>query len=362
MRDIVIHDVPPASGDEDGVAARFIVYIVPGNPGLISFYAAFASTLARLLEDTATRHNVSVRICGKSLTGFETESSRNAKRRGSPCVSDGPAGLVETVLAAEADAHDLARDLVGSSSTSAKAPAKVILVGHSVGAYISMELLRRHSVEEDDPADPADPATPLKRTAVAGSILLFPVLTHIARSRSGLLYARFLTLKYLATVVALLVKMVLFCVPPSLLYLLVRLVTRFPPPAAATVTAFLESKHGIKQALYLAGDEMRTILEDRWSCDVWEGCPSGSRPVYMYFGRQDAWVPDDARADLIRTHGSGPGPNGVAKKYAVIDREDIPHAWCIDHSDAVAKNILPWINDIISESLSTDKDGEKETG
>lgn len=50
---------------------------------------------------------------------------------------------------------------------------KVIVIGHSVGGYISMELLRRHRERKDEAMD------------VIGEILLFPTVVDIAKSPSG---------------------------------------------------------------------------------------------------------------------------------------------------------------------------------
>jgi len=60
---------------------------------------------------------------------------------------------------------------------------KVILIGHSVGAYIAMEILRRHREEEkmgdgeaEEEEGPFD---------IIGAVLLFPTVIDIAKSAAG---------------------------------------------------------------------------------------------------------------------------------------------------------------------------------
>src|SRR5205807_2345433 len=54
--------------------------------------------------------------------------------------------------------------------------ARVILIGHSVGAYILLEVIRRlrENVEREE-----------EGVQVIGGICLFPTVTHIAKSPSG---------------------------------------------------------------------------------------------------------------------------------------------------------------------------------
>jgi pimeloyl-ACP methyl ester carboxylesterase len=60
-------------------------------------------------------------------------------------------------------------------------PPRVIIVGHSVGAYILLEILRRH--RERLLGNPKDDAADGMR--IEGGICLFPTVTHIAKSKSG---------------------------------------------------------------------------------------------------------------------------------------------------------------------------------
>jgi hypothetical protein len=52
-------------------------------------------------------------------------------------------------------------------------------MGHSVGAYILLELIRQHRMRIDEGEEDFD---------LIGGILLFPTITHIAQSPLGMIY------------------------------------------------------------------------------------------------------------------------------------------------------------------------------
>jgi len=52
-------------------------------------------------------------------------------------------------------------------------------------------------------------------------------------------------------VAQLIVRLIFYFVPVSIMTLLIRMLTRFEPAAARTTAHFLKSKHGVRQALYV---------------------------------------------------------------------------------------------------------------
>ncbi|KAK0724116.1 hypothetical protein B0H67DRAFT_100002 [Lasiosphaeris hirsuta] len=330
--DVLIHDL----GSNDGRAEKFMIYILPGNPGLISFYEPFAIALALLLQRSSVAKNASIRICGKSLRGFETGATGATDRNEQ---TTGPVSLAETILRTEADLMALATSTSTPSAVSAS-PVRIILVGHSVGAYILLELLRRHrcgaGANVHNPVD------------IVGGILVFPTVTHIARSRAGWILTPLLSIWGFAAIVGVLVNIVFFLLPFSFVYWLVRIVARFPASAATTVTHFLKSRHGVRQTCWLGKEEMRLITEDKWNEDVWGNGSPQDPTLYMYFGQNDPFVPNDARDKLIVAHGNIPGQETSQESRAFIDIYKIPHSWCIEHSDTIAEKVTPWVEKIIS--------------
>ena len=115
----------------------------------------------------------------------------------------------------------------------------------------------------------------------------------------------------------------------------------------------------IKQARYMAKDEMKTITSDKWSQDVWESVltktsspPSSSNrtaqtKLYFLFGRDDDWVSNDTRDELIKVRGQirkyentdeksmryevKKGDESADKSKAImeIDESGIPHGFCL---------------------------------
>ncbi|KAK3345852.1 hypothetical protein B0T25DRAFT_571007 [Lasiosphaeria hispida] len=329
--DVLIHDL----GSDDGRDEQFMIYILPGNPGLISFYEPFAVALALLLKRSSVAKNASIRICGKSFRGFETGATDHNEQ------AAGPVGLPETILGAETDLMAFATSM-SPSSRAASPMVRVILIGHSVGAYALLELLRRQGDRSRADAGARNPVD------IVGGILVFPTVTHIARSRAGWILTPILSIWGFAAVVGVLVNIVFLLLPFSFVYGLVRLVTRFPASAATTVTHFLKSRNGIRQTCWLGKEEMRLITEDKWNEDVWGSGSSQDPTLYMYFGQNDLFVPSDARDKLIVAHGNIPGQEESQEARAFIDMHRIPHSWCIDHSDIIAERALPWVEKIIS--------------
>lgn len=151
------------------------IFFIPGNPGLIAYYHTFLANLSNLLDEDQEVPNC-VHIYGRSLRGFECNGDKE--------TDNAPYGLqqqidyVETTLENYVRAQNSTRKSWQAIDTLSPGPLKVILMGHSVGGYILLELLRRHrrKLSLDRGAD----------MEIVGGVLLFPTVTHIAKSPSGL--------------------------------------------------------------------------------------------------------------------------------------------------------------------------------
>ncbi len=163
--DIIFYDL--SEGEPNARSERYVVYLLPGNPGLISFYSPFLSLLSTRVKESSLAQEFALRVCGKSLKGFELRSD-DADRG-----SISPAGLEEMILEAEKHLYSLAPS---ESLVSGSRPLKVILIGHSVGAYILLELIQRNKSLQEKPIKPIN---------IIGGILLFPTITGIAKSPLG---------------------------------------------------------------------------------------------------------------------------------------------------------------------------------
>lgn len=164
------------------------IYFITGNPGLIGYYHSFLSLLSSKLG--ACVPNTRFQIYGHSLSGFEIDHpEKDAEPRvetddDSGCYYDVEAqisflqkrldGFLKTHHGGGSGGSD------GTNKTGKTAQRqKVILMGHSVGAYLAMEILRRHRERQK-----AAPATAVDFDIIGG-VMLFPTVVDIAKSQSG---------------------------------------------------------------------------------------------------------------------------------------------------------------------------------
>ncbi|KAJ5282269.1 hypothetical protein N7505_000249 [Penicillium chrysogenum] len=311
------------------------IFFISGNPGLIGYYHPFLSLLSNYLDEEKEENlpsPPSFQIYGCSLGGFEID-----ERQPSPSNNSIDLDLEDQICFVQGKLATLMGD-EGNGNGNAGTRQKVILVGHSVGAYIAMEILRRH--HESKPESAFD---------IIGGAMLFPTVKDIAASPSGQKLTTLLSIiPRLAVVVSLFARLLTFLLPASLLRSVVRLVMNDPPVHALDTTCgFLKSRGGVRQALHMAADEMRTITSDKWSDDVW-GAASAREPIaklFFYFGRNDHWVADQTRDDIVAMRGQ---KGGQAGPTMVVCEEGLPHAFCLKHSDVMAQKVAGMIRQIVA--------------
>jgi pimeloyl-ACP methyl ester carboxylesterase len=167
-----IHLRTPPEPGKKSASRTYIIYFLTGNPGLVEYYRTFLTHLYGVLSrDTASDRDVEFQVYSRSLSGFEMNSAdiKTMKWRKEP-----PYGLQDQIWHSE----DALTDLVEEAKENGAKDVRVILVGHSVGAYISLEVIRRlraQGMAGDD-----------FETRVVGAVGLFPTVVDIARSESGI--------------------------------------------------------------------------------------------------------------------------------------------------------------------------------
>ncbi|KAI4092680.1 MAG: hypothetical protein LQ348_003434 [Seirophora lacunosa] len=328
----------PSAGRNTTNVQEYLIFHIPGNPGLIPYYDPFFSTLHTLLESTPDLQSSNFHICGHSLLGFET--SEHDAQRGPPEL----AGLEKQIKYIDGLLYDHVDEV--RQKTGGITP-KVILMGHSVGAYILLEIIRRHRKQIEGGCQDFD---------LIGGILLFPTITHIARSPSGIVASALLGIPGSAHIGSAIVKALTYFIPSDFLNRLVRLIMRFPEHAARATTALIKSPIGIKEILYLAKDEMNMITDDKWGEEIWGAAtdPGTSKGdtihsnLIFFWGNHDAWVAQKTRDELIRARGFlEKSPDNWKPTMHVDERMKIPHSFCLKHSEVVAEKVREWVGDII---------------
>lgn len=167
-----IHLRSPPEPGKKFAARTYIIYFLTGNPGLIEYYRTFLTHLYGLLSrNTASNRDVEFQVYGRSLSGFEMDASdmKTMKWRKQP-----PYGLQDQIRHSEDELTELVEEIKEQGAKD----VRVIIVGHSVGAYIALEVIRRlraHGMAGDD-----------FDTRIVGAVGLFPTVVDIARSESGI--------------------------------------------------------------------------------------------------------------------------------------------------------------------------------
>jgi hypothetical protein len=149
----------------------YIIYFVTGNPGLIEYYRTFLTHLYGVLtRDTASNRDVEFQVYGRSLSGFEMKSHEINTMKWHKIP---PYGLQDQIRHAEDELADLVEDV----SDDGQRDVRVVVMGHSVGSFIALEIIRRlraHGLVGEDYA-----------TRIVGGISLFPTIMEIFKSENG---------------------------------------------------------------------------------------------------------------------------------------------------------------------------------
>lgn len=286
---------------------RALIYFICGNPGLIDFYADFFDFLRGLLS--SSEGSTTYDIYGRNLLGFDDADHTPFGARNEPWdLEEQIEGMYDDVAARKT--QDRPYDFV-------------ILMGHSVGAYIAVEIFHRHMKQR---------ATRAPHLELQHGFLLFPTLTDIALSSSGKHMASLMRFTLFEANAHICAKAILSLIPENAIRWIVKNVMRFNAHAAAVVSGWLKSRDGVWQAIHLGKSELRTICAEKWEDELWEVTErSATTPkFFMFYARQDHWVADHARDAFIekrREHGERGGRTSIA-----VDEGDIKHAFCVKES------------------------------
>ncbi|KAE8148583.1 hypothetical protein BDV25DRAFT_141637 [Aspergillus avenaceus] len=322
--------------------APITIYMISGNPGLIGYYHTFLSLLSQKLNPAPQKQaqQPAFQVYGHSLGGFELTKPPAKQYDLEEQIHYVQNNLEEFLTNQLASTRAQSADTSSAPVPTEPTRPKVILIGHSVGSYIAMEILRRHRERN------SNASLPSADFDIIGGIMLFPTVVDIAKSPSGQKLTRLLAfIPQLALVVGFLARVLTALVPGALLRSLIRFYMGSPPESMVETTAgFLESKRGVRQALHMAADEMQTITSDRWSDDVWgmSGVRDPVARLFFYFGRNDHWVAERTRDEIVELRGCEEGGPKM-----VVCEEGLPHAFVLKHSEAVARKVVDMVLDIV---------------
>uniref|UniRef100_A0A8H7KEJ8 Uncharacterized protein n=1 Tax=Bionectria ochroleuca TaxID=29856 RepID=A0A8H7KEJ8_BIOOC len=128
---------------ENDSRRRALIYFICGNPGLIEFYEGFLAQLRQLISGSASMEGVEVDLYGRNLVGFDDED--HFPPFSAP--DNVPLDLEGQICSVYENVAEVVRD--EAKRKGGKGYGDVILMGHSVGAYIATEVMHRHLREEE---------------------------------------------------------------------------------------------------------------------------------------------------------------------------------------------------------------------
>ncbi|WVQ80639.1 hypothetical protein IAT38_002744 [Cryptococcus sp. DSM 104549] len=290
----------------DGKAPAHLLVFILGNPGLLGYYPPFLTHFHALLPPTHA-------ILATSHIGHSTSVPGPAEPLNLKEQVESKAELVRA-LRGELDAW--------SGGAEGEGRPELALMGHSVGAYMLCEVMKRLNVGPERP--------------VSAGYLLFPTLGWISNTWNGWT---------LWPIFHRPVRPLLPILSPLLRPLLPFLST-LPPTSRALVS----SPEVITHVMHLSAAEMRDIREPDlgWfkTQGVDEAGKEGRRGLYGIWagGNLDGWVGQDG--PLIRDCLGGEAGGRVK----LVD--GVPHAFCLtqENSERVAEIVAGWINPAALES------------
>ncbi|KAK6348583.1 hypothetical protein TWF718_006371 [Orbilia javanica] len=312
----------------------YAILHIPGNPGLISYYTHYLTALSDYLSNIP---GCEFTIFGASLGGFNTSTSPDSQPS-FVSLQDQISRQVEMV----------------SHLLTMHSDLKIIITGHSLGAYLLLSILHNLSLHN-----------PALKSRIIGGIGLFPALTHLAKSSSGRTVTPFVNIPGVLPFLVFLAKVLVTLIPAVILNFLMKiLMPAHEQSARDTTLSFLKSPLGVKQALYLGRDELLHIKDDEWDASVWgDENSNDNTELVFYYGEKDHWVPDSEREALIERRGKGgvrwTEKNGNQvfqdrwKPTMIVCEEGVRHSFCVstEFSDLIAEKTARWIEEIVEKDL-----------
>lgn len=150
---------------------KYLIFFVPGNPSLVEYYRTFLTHLHALLSSSSFEEFCEIRIFGETLAGFECGSNV-------PRVSKSeslPFGVEEQIHFAETLLMRNVKRLAAENEDGAE--WNVILMGHSFGSFVLLEIIRRFReklrVENNKTGS---------KIKIISGICMFPVILNLAGS------------------------------------------------------------------------------------------------------------------------------------------------------------------------------------
>ncbi|XP_008299196.1 lipid droplet-associated hydrolase [Stegastes partitus] len=274
---------------------KVLFLIIPGNPGVVGFYKTFMQTLHSTF---GYRHPV----WAVSHAGH--------------CVPPASMDMVDDTSSAEDDdvfglngqiEHKLAflRKHVPRETS-------LVLVGHSIGCYIILEMMKRNP-----------------ELKVLKAVMLFPTIERMAQTPQGKVMTPVLCqMRYMAYLPLFLLSLLPDSIKASLIKLVFSRISSLDHSVIQPTVGLL-SGDSAANAMYMGGQEMRKVLE-RDNTTIKKNLDK----LIFYYGATDHWCPVQYYHDIKQDF-----PHGDFR----LCENGFRHAFVLDAGRDVAKMVVEWI-------------------
>ncbi|EDO46263.1 predicted protein, partial [Nematostella vectensis] len=280
-------------------AEKVCVVVIPGNPGSIEFYDIFIATLF-------SESGGKIPIYGVGHAGHTKLEESSVFKCGRP-------KQYEQEFPTDMHLDDQITHKLSFIAYHIPKDCKVILVGHSIGAYIVLQMMKRYHDKDK----------------FIKGILLFPTIEHVMDSPSGRLWwvlCFYLQWPFLFLTLC-------FSLMPSVFqkwsiswWMYFNKFSCHDSTVSAT-QGFLNYR--AMENMLRIGRDLGTIKEIDAS-SVQENLDK----LVFYYGSRDPWVPRTCHEELSRKF---PDAN------VIVCDDNIQHAFVLDASEEVAKKVWGWM-------------------
>ncbi|XP_061478673.1 lipid droplet-associated hydrolase [Rhineura floridana] len=277
-------------------APRLLFLVIPGNPGLAGYYRTFIQTLYSGLNRQYPVWVVSHAGHCKVPHGMEMMEETDVNK-------------LDDVFGLEGQIKHKLNFL----RKNVPKDVKLVLVGHSIGCYIALEMMK-HEPELE----------------ILRSMLLFPTIERMAQSPQGKFMTPLLCqLRYILYMPIFLMTLLPERVKSSLL----RFALQGPKYDESSIATSIDliNMDCVANIMYLASQEMRKVLE-RDSTTIRQHL----KKLTFYYGVTDMWCPMQYYEEMKMEF-----PDGDIR----LCEKGIRHAFVLDASKEVAEMITDWVQD-----------------
>ncbi|KAF8913031.1 hypothetical protein CPB84DRAFT_1957423 [Gymnopilus junonius] len=285
---------PPHNDDKH---PDILVLFIPGNPGVVDFYIPFLS----LLHQNHGTSNLAIVARGHLDHYF------GIKNVGKTRYQDDHSLQVQVQSSME---------VLESIVKSYTKKTKIIVIGHSVGAWITMQMLQARS------------------DAITAAFLLFPAISNIADTPNGRLFSA--NEPIFSPTVRRILSSVTFLTVYLPEYAFTTLYSAWPKEQLRVLRDFLSSPTSVLAALSMAYQEMKYIRD--LDLDLLE---QHKPKLYFYYAQKDDWIGEERQRVFHAMNAEEQSLN------MLLAPKGIPHAFCISHGELVAQQCQEWLQQLL---------------